>query len=96
MKCFGSLLTQLKAKKEGADTLLGNTSVLFGSNLGNANSHDPRNLPIFLAGGGYKHGRYVARKKDDTAPLCNLFVTMLNSMGLETESFAQSNGALNW
>jgi hypothetical protein len=96
VKCFGSLLTQLKAKKEGADTLLGNTSVLFGSNLGNANSHDPRNLPIFLAGGGYKHGRYVARKKDDTAPLCNLFVTMLNRMGLETESFAQSNGALSW
>ena len=96
VKCFGSLLTQLKAKKEGADTLLGNTSVLFGSNLGNANSHDPRNLPIFLAGGGFRHGSYVARKKGDTAPLCNLFVTMLNSMGLEADSFAQSNGALNW
>ena len=96
VNCFGSLLTQLKAKKEGADTLLGNTSVLFGSNLGNANSHDPRNLPIFLAGGGFRHGSYVARKKDDTAPLCNLFVSMLNHMGLETESFAQSNGALSW
>ena len=96
VKCFGSLLTQLKAKKEGADTLLGNTSVLFGSNLGNANSHDPRNLPIFLAGGGFRHGSYVARKKGDTAPLCNLFVSMLNKMGLETESFAQSKGALSW
>ncbi|MFP6634036.1 MAG: DUF1552 domain-containing protein [Planctomycetota bacterium] len=96
VKCFGSLLAQLKAKKEGTGTLLGNTSVLFGSNLGNANSHDPRNLPIFLAGGGFRHGSYVARKKGDTAPLCNLFVAMLNKMGLETESFAQSNGALRW
>ena len=96
VNCFGSLLAQLKAKKEGTGTLLGNTSVLFGSNLGNANSHDPRNLPIFLAGGGFRHGSYVARKKGDTAPLCNLFVSMLNKMGLETESFAQSNGALSW
>ena len=89
-------MTQLKAKKEGAGTLLGSSSVLFGSNLGNANSHDPRNLPIFLAGGGFRHGSYVARKKDGTAPLCNLFVSMLNQMGFETESFAQSNGALSW
>ena len=96
VNCFGSLLTQLKAKKEGAGTLLGSSSVLFGSNLGNANSHDPRNLPILLAGGGFRHGSYVARKKGDTAPLCNLFVSMLNKMGLETESFAQSNGALIW
>ena len=96
LNCFGSLLAQLKAKKEGMGTLLDSSSVLFGSNLGNANSHDPRNLPIFLAGGGFKHGGYVARRKGDTAPLCNLFVTMLNNMGLETESFAQSNGALSW
>ncbi|MDE0739884.1 MAG: DUF1552 domain-containing protein [Planctomycetota bacterium] len=96
VNCFGSLLAQLKAKKEGTGTLLGNTSVLFGSNLGNANSHDPRNLPIFLAGGGFRHGSYVARKKGDTAPLCNLFVSMLNKMGLETESFAQSKGSLSW
>ena len=96
LNCFGSLLGQLKAKKEGTGTLLDSSSVLFGSNLGNANSHDPRNLPIFLAGGGFKHGSYVARRKGDKAPLCNLFVTMLNNMGLETESFAQSNGALSW
>ena len=96
VNCFGSLLGQLKAKKEGMGTLLDSSSVLFGSNLGNANSHDPRNLPIFLAGGGFRHGGYVARRKGDTAPLCNLFVSMLNNMGLETESFAQSNGALSW
>ena len=96
VKCFGSLLSQMKSKSESGATLLDNTSILFGSNLGNANAHHARNLPIFLAGGGFKHGRYVARDKNNTAPLCNLFVTMLNNMGIETESFGQSTGELSW
>lgn len=96
VKCFGSLLSQMKSKSESGSTLLDNTSILFGSNLGNANAHHARNLPIFLAGGGFKHGRYVARDKNNTAPLCNLFVTMLNNMGIETESFGQSTGELSW
>ena len=94
--CFGSLLTQLKQKKEAGGNLLDNTQVLFGSNLGNANAHIPQNLPILLAGGGLNHGTYVAHDKDNNAPLCNLYVTMLNNMGIETESFAQSTGAMSW
>ncbi len=96
VKCFGSLLGQLKGCSEGDGTLLDQTAVLFGSNLGNANSHDTRNLPVFLAGGGFEHGRYVALDNDDNAPLSNLYVTMLNHMGLETGSFGQSTGALSW
>ena len=96
VKCFSSLLTQLKDKKEADRSLLDNTTVLFGSNLGNANSHDFRNLPIILAGGDFQHGKYIAYDKDNNTPLCNLFVTMLNNMGIETESFAQSSGTLNW
>ncbi len=96
VKCFGSLMAQMKDKKENGRTLLDNTSVMFGSNLGNANAHDARNLPILLAGGGYRHGRYVAQGKKNNAPLCNLFVTMLNNMGIETESFGQSTGTLSW
>jgi hypothetical protein len=94
VECFGSLLAQMKSRKESGSALLGNTSILFGSNLGNANAHHARNLPIFLAGGGFKHGRYVTHKEG--TPLCNLFVTMLNNMGLETESFGQSTGELSW
>ena len=93
VKCFGSLLGQMKAKSESGSTLLDNTSILFGSNLGNANAHHARNLPIFLAGGGFKHGRYIAQKAG--TPLCNLYVTMLNKMGIETESFGQSTGELS-
>ncbi len=96
VSCFGDLLSQMKSKTETGVALLDNTSVLFGSNLGNANAHTARNLPIFLAGGGFKHGRYVAHDKNNNTPLCNLFVTMLSNMGIETESFGQSTGALSW
>ncbi|MBQ11374.1 MAG: hypothetical protein CMJ45_07485 [Planctomyces sp.] len=96
VKCLGSLLGRMKSKSETGASLLENTSILFGSNLGNANPHHARNLPIFLAGGGFKHGRYVATGRTKNTPLCNLFVTMLNNAGLETESFGQSSGALTW
>jgi hypothetical protein len=96
VKQFGGLVAQLKARKEAGGSLLDNTATLFGSNLGNANAHDPRNLPVFLAGGGFKHGRYVAHDRGANTPLSNLFVTMLQNMNIETESFATSNGTLNW
>ena len=97
VSCFGDLLSQMKNKVEAGARLLDNTSILFGSNLGNANSHDPRNLPIILAGGGYQHGRYVALAKHESdRPLCNLFLRMLNDAGIETESFGQSTGVLSW
>jgi hypothetical protein len=94
--CFGGLLSRMKEKPEGGGSLLDTTAILFGSNLGNANAHDASNLPIILAGGGFKHGRFVAHSKDNKKPLCDLFVTMLNKMGMETESFAQSKGELSW
>jgi hypothetical protein len=96
VNCIADLLGQMKSKREGATSLLDNTSVLFGSNLGNANAHDPRNLPILLAGGGYRHGSHIALNKDDNTPLCNLFVSMLNKMDIETDSFATSSGELTW
>jgi len=93
--CFGTLLEQMKTKHEDGTRLLDQTSVLFGSNLGNANAHDAKNLPIFLAGGGYDHGRYLDLKKDQDAPLCNLFVRLLQDAGIETDSFGQSTSALS-
>ena len=93
---YGNLVSQLKAKKEAGGSLLDNTMALFGSNLGNANAHDPRNLPIFLAGGDFKHGRYIAHNRQDNTPLSNLFVTMLQHMGIEADRFATSSGTLSW
>ena len=94
LNCFASLLDQMKSKQEADSSLLQRTSILFGSNLGNANMHNTRNLPIILAGGGIKHGRYVSH--DENTPLSNLFVTMLNQLDLENESFGQSTGQLTW
>lgn len=91
---FSDLLTRLGQPTEHGGRLLDNTAVLFGSNLGNANAHDPTNLPIVLAGGGYRHGRYVAYDQDDNTPLSNLFVTLLQGMGVKTDRFATSSGAL--
>ncbi len=92
--CFGSLLTLMKERAEGGSTVLNKTAILFGSNLGNANAHSANNLLIFLAGGGFKHGRFVKNKEG--TPLCNLFVTMFNQAGLELECFGQSSGSLTF
>ena len=96
LSTFSDFLTQLGQRSAQGARLLDHTAVLFGSNLGNANAHDPSNLPIILAGGGYDHGRYLAYDKRNNIPLCNLFVNMLNNMGIETESFATSTGKLTW
>ena len=94
LSTFSDFLTQLGQRSAQGARLLDHTAVLFGSNLGNANAHDPSNLPIILAGGGYRHGQYLAYDKKNNIPLCNLFVNMLNNMGMETESFATSTGSL--
>jgi hypothetical protein len=94
MRVVRDLLGKLKAKQEGGSPLLDKTMVLFGSNLGNANSHDTRNLPILLAGGGFKHGRHVAFDANKNARLCNLFVTILQRLGVETDAFGSSTGTL--
>jgi hypothetical protein len=73
--------------------MLDSTQVLFGSGLGNGSSHSNRDLPVLLAGGGFKHGKHVVLKEG--TPLCNVFVTMLHQMGIERASFAGSNGNVN-
>ena len=94
MRVVRDLLGKLKTKHEAGTPLLDQTMVLFGSNLGNANSHDTRNLPILLAGGGFKHGRHVAFDANKNTRLCNLFVTMLQRLGVETDTFGSSTGTL--
>jgi len=91
---FGRFLTSLKQTIEGPDNLLDRTMVLYGSNLGNANSHDNRNMPIILAGGGFRHGQVLAFDRQQNYPLPNLFVSMLQRLGLETDKFASSTGTM--
>jgi hypothetical protein len=87
---FNRFLGRLKQLEEDGRSLLDATAVLFGSNLGNASSHDWRNLPILLAGGGYRHGAYVAHDPGNNTPLANLFVAEARRMGVEIEGFGTS------
>ena len=91
---LAKLFKGLQETNENAVPLLNNTMVLFGSNLGNGNSHDTRNLPILLAGGGFKHGQHLAFDRGQNYPLPNLFVSMLQRLGLETDRFASSTGTM--
>ena len=68
--------------------------VLLGSDLGNGSSHDNHNLPIILAGGGFQHGQHLAFDKTNNYPLPNLFVTMLQRLGIEADKFASSTGTM--
>ena len=94
--CFDGLLTRMKRDREAGGSLLDHTVTLLGSNLGNAAAHDPRNNPILLAGGGLKHGGYIACDGRDNTPLCNLFVRTLQEIGVETDVFATSSSVLDW
>jgi len=88
-------LDKLRSIREGERTLLDNSMILFGSSMSDGNRHDPKNLPIILAGragGTIQPGRHIACEKD--TPLCNLYVSMLERMGTPVESFGDSNGAL--
>lgn len=90
---FNRFLRQLKTIQEQAQPLLDHTCVLFGSNLGNASAHDWRNLPILVAGGGYRHGSYVAHDPQANTPLSNLFVELAQRMGVEQDHFGSSTAA---
>lgn len=91
---FGEFLGKLKAAPEDGATLLDLTMVLIGSNLGNASSHDNRKLPIVLAGGGFKHGAHLALGGERDYPLSNLFVSMLQRLGIETSTFGSGTSTM--
>jgi hypothetical protein len=94
MKLLAGLFADLKSVKESDTPLLDRTMILYGSNLGDANAHSTTNLPLLFAGGGFKHGQHLAFDAKQNYPLPNLFVSMLQRMGLEEHSFASSTGTM--
>jgi hypothetical protein len=93
---FAKFLAKLKSIQDGSGTLLDHSMVLFGSGMGNANAHTNSNLPIILAGGGFKHGDHKAypAKGPGRQMLCNLYLSMLQHFGAEVEAFGTSTGTL--
>jgi hypothetical protein len=94
MKLLAGLLADLKTVREGEETLLDRTMVLYGSNLGDANAHSTSNMPTLFAGGGFRHGQHLVFDHQRNYPLPNLFVSMLQRMGIEEDSFASSTGTM--
>ena len=94
MKTVRDLLAKLKQTDEQGQSLLDRTMVFFSSNLGNASNHSTRNLPVLLAGGGFQHGQHLAFDPKSPPPLCNLYVSMLQRMGIPTEKFSSGTGPL--
>ena len=94
MKTLRDFLAKLKETKEEGASLLDRTMVFFSSNLGNASNHAIKNLPVLLAGGGFKHGQHLAFDPKNPPPLCNLYVCMLQRLGIEADKFGSSTGTL--
>ncbi|MCE9603512.1 MAG: DUF1552 domain-containing protein [Planctomycetia bacterium] len=95
MKLLADFLTKMKTTTEAGDTVLDRTIVLHASNLGNASSHSNDNLPVLLAGGGFKHAGHVAFDRKENIPMSNLFVRMLQQIGVESDRFGSSTGVLS-
>ncbi len=97
MEQFSRFLGKLKEVREpNGQTLLDNTMALMGSGMSNANSHSNRDLPILLAGGGFRHGQHLhfGRNGKQSTPLCNLYLSMLRNFGLEIDKFNTASGTL--
>jgi hypothetical protein len=92
-KAIRDFLQKLKSTKEEGETLLDRTMVMVGSHMGSGH-HTVDNLPILLAGGGFKHGQHLAFDRTNNKPLCNLFVMMLRQFGMDVSSFGTSTGTL--
>jgi hypothetical protein len=94
-KNFAAFLDQLQSTTEDGQPLLHRTQVLLTSNLGDAAKHSSDNLPTLLAGGGFKHQGHLAFNREKNQPLSNLYLRMLHQMGIETDRFGCSTGALS-
>jgi hypothetical protein len=92
---FATWLTKLKSIKEGDSNLLDNSMIVYGAGLSDGNRHAHEDLPTLIAGRGgnyFKPGRRIVSRKE--TPMCNLFVTMMDRMGMKMEHFGDSTGRL--
>lgn len=94
MRLLAGLFADLKSVQEGDARLLDRSMILYGSNLGDANAHSTNNLPVLFAGGGFRHGQHLSFDAQQNYPLPNLFVSMLQRMGIEADNFASSTGTM--
>lgn len=91
---LATFLRSLHETREQGQSLLDRTMVLYGTCMGSANSHSNLNLPVLLAGGGFRHGQHLAFDVQHNYPLTNLFVSMLQRLGIETNEFSTGRATM--
>jgi hypothetical protein len=96
MEQFAGFVTKLKNTPDGNGSLLDHTMIVYGSGISDGNKHNHDDLPVLLAGGGrnFKTGRHV--KLNESIPVANLYLSMLDAMNVPTESLGDSQGRLNY
>src|SRR5262249_10300462 len=87
-------LAKLRETKEDGASLLDRTMVFFSSNLGDASTHGVKNMPVVLAGGGFRHGQHLAFDQKHPPPLSNLYVSMLQRLGIGADGCGSGRGPL--
>lgn len=98
MHCLSGFLDQLKEKKRpDGKSLLDETIILVGTGMGDASRHSNANLPTMVAGGGFNHGSHIAidSAKPDAPLLGDLYITLMQRLGVETNEFSNANRNLN-
>ena len=96
LEMFAYYLEKLQSTPDGDGSLLDHIMLLYGSGMGDSNAHTPRDLPILLAGGGtgqIKGGRHI--RVPEGTPLSNLYLTMLNKLGVRADSIGDSTGQMH-
>ncbi|QDT33023.1 DUF1552 domain-containing protein [Thalassoglobus polymorphus] len=91
---WGDFMRDLNSIEENGHSLLDQTSVFMTSNLGNGSNHDNRNMPVLLAGGGFKHGQHLAFDQRNNYPLPNMYVSLLQNLGIETDQWKTATGTM--
>ncbi|QDT63618.1 DUF1552 domain-containing protein [Calycomorphotria hydatis] len=98
MKCLSNFLQQMKDKKTAqGKSLLDDTIVLLGTGMGDASRHSNSNLPTLVAGGGFQHGQHLAidRKQKNAPLLGDLYLTLMQKLGIEVDQFSNADRNLN-
>jgi Protein of unknown function (DUF1552) len=93
---FAYLLEKLQSTPDGDGSLLDHTIMMYGTGMGDCNAHDPRNIPLVLAGGRsaqLKGGRHLRYPKE--TPLANLHLTLLDKLGIHLDRMGDSTGRLD-
>jgi hypothetical protein len=95
-KTFSYFLGKLRSTPDGGGTLLDNVMIVYGGGISDGQEHLVQNLPVLLIGGGagqLKGGRHLRYAKD--TPMANLYLTLLDKMGIAVENFGDATGKVD-